>query len=463
MIPVIAIVGRPNTGKSTLYNRITGTRDAIVADQPGVTRDRHYGIAQFEDKRFILVDTGGLDDTESPDRTISDRVSEQSRIAIEEADVVLWVVDGRAGLTSADELLTRQLRQHTDKLMLLVNKTEGMDTDIICAEFHALGMGSPWPVSASRGYGIDSVLEQALAGFEAEPEEPGDEDRQLRITIAGRPNVGKSTLMNRILGEERMLTFNEPGTTRDSIMVPFERHGKSYELVDTAGVRRHARVADVLEKTSVIKSIQAVEATDIVIIVIDASEALTDQDLHLLGITVDSGKPLIIAANKWDNLEASQRERIRAQLDRKLGFVDYACVHFISALHGSGVGKLFDSIDKIGKFIRATVKPSRLTEILSEAVNAHPPPLARGRRIKLRYAHLGGHNPFRVIIHGNQTQRVPASYTRYLANTFRKRLGFIGTPVFVEYKYGVNPYEGKRNILTDRQIKKRQRIRRHSR
>ena len=463
MIPVIAIVGRPNTGKSTRDNRLTGTQNALVADRPGVTRDRNYGIADYHGNRVILIDTGGLNNMETENSSIANQVSEQSRIAIQEADRIFWVVDGREGLTTTDELLAKQLRPLASRLYLLVNKTEGMDPDIVCAEFHALGVGTPYPISAQRGYGLDSILDESLSEFSDFDLDLETERSRLRITVVGRPNVGKSTLINRILGEDRLLTFNEPGTTRDSIVIPFERQGKQYDLVDTAGVRRKARVTDSLEKYSIIKTLKSIESTDIVIVVIDGSEALTDQDLHLLGLTQDSGKPLIIATNKWDNLEHSQKEKIRNQLDRKLGFVDYAQVHYISALHGSGVGTLFESIDRIGLVILKKIKPSILSDILAKAVHDHPPPLIGGRRIKLRYAHLGGHNPFRIIIHGNQTNRVPATYTRYLSKYFRTRLKLTGTPVFVEYKFGENPYRNKRNILTERQLNKRRRLIKHSR
>jgi GTP-binding protein len=462
MIPVIAIVGRPNTGKSTLFNRLTGTQDALVADQPGVTRDRNYGFSEHQQKRYILIDTGGLNDIESDDKSIADLVSGQSRLAIEESDLVFWVVDGRDGLTTSDELLARQLRPLSSRLILLVNKTEGMDSDIVCADFHALGIGTPYAVSAQRGYGLDKVLNIAFENLPDIEQEPEPERTGLRITVAGRPNVGKSTLINRILGEERLLTFDKPGTTRDSIVIPFERQAKQYELVDTAGVRRNAKLKDKLEKFSVIKTIKAIDSTDIVIIVIDASEALTDQDMHLLGLTYDSGKPLIVAANKWDFLEKSQKEKIRNQLDRKLGFVDYATVHYISALHGSGVGKIFTTVDKIGRVISNKVKPSKLTEILADAISEHAPPMIGGRRIKLRYAHLGGHNPFRIIIHGSQTNKVPAMYSRYLSKYFRKRLKLTAIPIFIEFKYGENPYRNKRNVLTPGQLKNRRRVIKHS-
>ena len=463
MIPVIAIVGRPNAGKSTLFNRITHTRNALVADRPGVTRDRNYGFASHRGNSFILVDTGGLDDYEADNPSIAKLVSEQTMLAIKEADAVLWLVDGRAGgLSTADETLAGKLRELSRNIYLLVNKTEGMDRDIASVDFHALGIGTPYPISAARGDGVATVLDTVLDSFpDAEPA-LDTENTGLRISVIGRPNVGKSTLINRMLGEHRMLTFNEPGTTRDSIIVPFERQGKKYELVDTAGVRRRSSLEDPLEKSSVIKSLQALEGSDLIIAVIDASEALTDQDLHLLGLTMDSGKPLIIAVNKWDHLGMDQRDMIRNQLDRKLAFIDYACIHFISALHGSGVGKLFGTIDKIGRNIAIQVKSSRVTEILEEAVAAHAPPLVKGRRIKLRYAHIGGHSPLRIIVHGNQTENVPANYARYLSTYFRNRLALVGTPVMVEFKHSENPFKGKKNELTGRQIKKRRRMMQHT-
>lgn len=461
MIPIVAIVGRPNAGKSTLFNRITHTRDALVADRPGVTRDRHYGFATRNGRRFILIDTGGLDDYEAENLSIARLVSDQTLQAVREADAVIWLVDGRDGLSAADETLAEKLRQICPNIYLLVNKTEGMNLDIASAEFHALGVGTPYPVSAMRGQGVDKVLEIILnlfpeSGPAAEAEKAG-----LRISVIGRPNVGKSTLINRMLGEDRMLTFDQPGTTRDSITVPFERLGKQYELVDTAGVRRRSQLEDPLEKSSVLKSLQALESSDVIIAVIDASEALTDQDLHLLGLTMDSGKPLIIAVNKWDHLTKDQRDMIKMQLDRKLAFIEYGCIHFISALHGSGVGKLFTTIDKIGRNISIQVKSSRVTALLEDAVAAHSPPLVKGRRIKLRYAHIGGHNPLRIIVHGNQTESVPANYVRYLSSYFRNRLGLVGTPVMIEFKHGDNPFKGKKNELTEKQIKKRRRMMRH--
>ncbi len=462
MIPVIAIVGRPNAGKSTLFNRITHTRNALVADRPGVTRDRNYGFAKHEDRSFILIDTGGLDDDSAENKSIAKLVSDQALLAIKEANAVLWLIDGKSGLAAADEILADKLRLLTPNIYVLINKTEDLDPDIAIADFHVLGMGAPYPVSAARGKGLNTVLDIVLAAFPDSISALDNEKSGLRISVIGRPNVGKSTLINRMLGEERMLTYDQPGTTRDSITVPFERLGKKYELVDTAGVRRRSQLEDPLEKSSVIKSLQALDSSDVIIAVIDASEALTDQDLHLLGLTMDSGKPLIIAVNKWDHLSKDQRDQIKNQLDRKLAFIDYAVIHFISALHGSGVGKLFGTIDKIGRNITIQIKSSRVTEILEAAVTAHAPPLAKGRRIKLRYAHVGGHSPLRIIVHGNQTASVPANYERYLSNYFRERLRLVGTPVMIEFKHSENPFKGKKNELSGRQIKKRRRMMQHA-
>jgi GTP-binding protein len=461
MKPVIAIIGRPNVGKSTLFNRLTNSRTALVADEPGVTRDRQYGNARYNDYPFILIDTGGLEKSDAETGEIADLITQQSLYAAHEADAVIWLVDGRDGLTMPDENLARELRAQCKKLFLAVNKTEGLDEAIITAEFHALGIGKPYAISAQRGSGLSTLMDDIFrilpeSGSKDEIEYPG-----LKLTVIGRPNVGKSTLVNRILGEDRVLTFNQPGTTRDSIAIPFDRNDKSYVLIDTAGVRRRARVEGHVEKISVIKTLQAIDETDIVILVIDAHDSVTEQDASLLGLATQSGKALMIAVNKWDGLETPERNRIRDLLDRKLGFVDYACIHYISALHGSGVGKMFDSINKIGKSISLSPATPRLNTILQECVQQHAPPLIHGRRIKLRYAHLGGHNPMRIIIHGNQTEHVPDAYHRYLANYFRKALKLTGTPVMIEFKKGENPFKGRKNILTPRQKAKRKRLIKH--
>ena len=461
MKSVIAIVGRPNVGKSTLFNFLTRSRNALVADRPGVTRDRQYGFGNYQGREFILVDTGGLGRNDKDSENISNLISDQSLRAIEEADVLIWLVDGREGLTAEDEHLAEILRPMCDHIFLSANKTEGLDTDIVLSDFHRFGFNEPSAISAKRGDGVSHLMDEVIKQLPIESDNEGLSEHGLRITVLGRPNVGKSTLTNRILGEERMLTFDQPGTTRDSIAIPFERDGIPYTLIDTAGIRRRSKINDAIEKFSVVKSLQAIDSTQIVVLVLDAHEAVTEQDATLLGLIADSGKALIIAVNKWDGLEISERTRIKAQLDRKLGFIDYACVHFISALHGSGVGKLFVSINKISKSISIDPSASKVTAILQEATQAHSPPLVRGRRIKLRYAHIGGHDPIRIIVHGNQTDRVPESYKRYLANQMRKQLKLVGAPVLIEFKQGENPYKNKKNILSNRQIGKRRRLMRH--
>ena len=461
MKSVIAIVGRPNVGKSTLFNFLTRSRNALVADRPGVTRDRQYGFGKYQGREFILVDTGGLGRNDKDSENISNLISDQSLRAIEEADVLIWLVDGREGLTAEDEHLAKVLRPMCDHIFLSANKTEGLNTDIVLSDFHRYGFNEPSAISAKRGDGINHLMDEVIQQLPIESDDEGLSENGLRITVLGRPNVGKSTLTNRILGEERMLTFDQPGTTRDSIAIPFERDGIPFTLIDTAGIRRRSKINDAIEKFSVVKSLQAIDSTQIVVLVLDAHEAVTEQDASLLGLIVDSGKALIIAVNKWDGLDVSERARIKAQLDRKLGFIDYACVHFISALHGSGVGKLFVSINKISKSISIDPAASKITGILQEATQAHSSPLVHGRRIKLRYAHIGGHDPIRIIVHGNQTDRVPESYRRYLANQMRKQLKLVGAPVLIEFKQGENPYKDKKNILTNRQIEKRRRLMRH--
>jgi len=461
MAITIAIVGRPNVGKSTLFNHLTSSRNALVSDQPGMTRDRHYGFAEFADRRFILIDTGGLHDSEAPHSVLAASIEKQSVTAMTEADAVFWLVDGRAGLTTVDENLVEILRQLNKPVYLLVNKAEGLDKYSVTAEFHALGLGMPIAISAKRGTGIAALMETVIQNFPLAAVQPEDKAEGLRIGIIGRPNVGKSTLTNRLLGEDRMLTFEQPGTTRDSISIPFQRQTRDYVLIDTAGVRRRARISDDVEKLSVLKTLEALDQAQVVILVIDAQEGLTDQDLTLLGMTAESGKSLLLAINKWDGLDNDQKQTVRKQLDRRLDFADYACIHFISALHGTGVGKLFQDIDRIGKAQNIEEKSSRLTEILEFAMATHQPPLVRGRGIKLRYAHLGGHNPIRIIIHGNQIEHVPGSYQRYLANTFRKRLKLVGTPVLIEFRSGPNPFAGKKNVLSKRQATKRRRLMRH--
>ncbi len=460
-LPVIALVGRPNVGKSTLFNVLTRSRDALVADEPGLTRDRQYGRGQLGQRPFLVVDTGGLSDDRGG---IHSLVTRQAWVALEEADAALFLVDARSGVTAADENIAERLRGSGKRIHLVVNKTDGLDQEIASADFHHLGLTPLWPISASHKRGIRELLRKVLDELPWGPEDGGDsKPAAISIAIVGRPNVGKSTLVNRMLGEERVLAFDRPGTTRDSIFVPFEKGGKAYVLIDTAGIRRRARVSAGLEKFSVIKALQAMENANVVIMVLDARDGVTDQDAHLLGYVLEAGRALVIAANKWDGLEATQRQRVRDEFARRIGFIDFAPVRFISALHGSGVGGLFSVIDHAWESASRRLATSALTRVLEDAVAAHPPPVVRGRRIKLRYAHQGGQNPPIVVIHGSQTEAVPDSYGRYLAKTFRQAFQLDGTPVKVEFRTGGNPYEGRRNRLTPRQHKRRKRLIRHAR
>lgn len=485
MVPVVALVGRPNVGKSTLFNRLTRTRDALVADFPGLTRDRKYGRAEIEGREFICIDTGGIDGTEDGVET---RMAEQSLLAIEEADVVLFMVDARAGLMPADEAIAKHLRSREKPTVLVANKTDGLDPDQAVVDFYSLGLGEIYPIAASHGRGVLSLLEHVLlpwmedlapqeevdedaeywAQFEAEEngeeEEEDDFDPQslpIKLAIVGRPNVGKSTLTNRILGEERVVVYDMPGTTRDSIYIPMERDGREYVLIDTAGVRKRGKITDAVEKFSVIKTLQAIEDANVVMLVIDAREGISDQDLSLLGFILNSGRSLVIVVNKWDGLSQEVKEQVKETLDFRLGFIDFARVHFISALHGSGVGNLFESVREAYDSSTRRVGTSMLTRIMTMAVEDHQPPLVRGRRVKLKYAHAGGYNPPIVVIHGNQVKDLPDSYKRYLMNYFRKSLDVMGSPIRIQFKEGENPYANKRNTLTPTQMRKRKRLMKH--
>ncbi len=461
MLPVIALVGRPNVGKSTLFNRLTRSRDALVADLPGLTRDRKYGEGRLGERPYLVVDTGGLSGDEEG---IDALMAQQSWQAVEEADAIVFLVDARDGLTAADEEIAARLRRSHKPVFLAVNKVDGLDERVVDAEFHALGLGQPLRLSAAHGQGvrvlIDTVLE-AVPATEAETEARREEDRRIRIAFIGRPNVGKSTLLNRIIGEERVVAYDQPGTTRDAIFVPFERDGQAYTLIDTAGVRRRARVHEAVEKFSVIKALQAMEVAHVTVLVLDARAGIGDQDATLAGLAAEAGRALVVAVNKWDGLSPEQRDRVRADIERKLPFLGFAELHFISALHGTGVGDLFDAVKRAYRSATVDLSTSELTRLLEQAVTEHQPPLVRGRRIKLRYAHQGGQNPPLIVIHGNQTERVPDAYRRYLVNFFRQRLKLVGTPVRVEFRSGENPYEGKRNRLTPRQMRKRKRLVRH--
>ena len=497
--PVVALVGRPNVGKSTLFNRLTRTRDALVADFPGLTRDRKYGHAHLAGYDFIVIDTGGIDGTEEG---VEEKMAEQSLLAIEEADIVLFLVDARAGLTSADIGIANYLRQRQNKTTVVVaNKVDGIDADSHCAEFYQLGLGEIAQIAASQGRGIANLMEQVLSPLAekmAEKEEESavenddvsemtqhdewDEDfdfsneedtalldeelaqeqtpdsQNIKIAIVGRPNVGKSTLTNRILGEDRVVVYDMPGTTRDSIYIPMERDGQQYTLIDTAGVRKRGKVHLAVEKFSVIKTLQAIQDANVVLLTIDARENISDQDLSLLGFILNAGRSLVIVVNKWDGLNQEVKDRVKSELDRRLDFIDFARVHFISALHGSGVGNLFESVKEAYECATQKMTTSMLTRILQIAVDEHQPPMIGGRRVKLKYAHPGGYNPPIIVIHGNQVDKLPDSYKRYLSNHFRRSLKIIGSPIRLQFQKGNNPFAGRRNKLTPNQLRKRKRL-----
>lgn len=459
--PVIALVGRPNVGKSTLFNRLTRSRDALVADFAGLTRDRKYGRALLEGHPFLLIDTGGLTGGEEG---IDAAMAEQSRAAIDEADAVLFMVDAANGLAASDQAVATLLRRTDKPVWLIANKIDGQNEDIVLADFFALGFGEPQPIAASHGRGVGALTDRLLEHFgllDIDPE-PEDAERKdapgIRIGVVGRPNVGKSTLVNRMLGEDRVVVFDLPGTTRDSIYIPYERHGETFTLIDTAGVRRRGKVSETIEKFSIVKTLQAIEDSQVVILVIDAHEGLVEQDMHLMGTVIESGRAMVVAINKWDHLTTDARDQVRTALDRRLNFIPWAKMHFISALHGTGVGDLYGSIREAHQAATTKFSTNALTRILEDAVADHQPPLVRGRRIKLRYAHQGGMNPPRIIIHGNQTDGVPESYRRYLENVYRRVLKISGSPIKVEFKTGENPFAGRRNQLTERQMQRKRRL-----
>jgi len=462
MIPVIALVGRPNVGKSTLFNKLTRTRDALVASFPGLTRDRQYGKGVLGGQDFIIIDTGGLS---GDDTGIDGPMADQALVAIDEADVVFFMVDSRVGRTGGDEEIAQLLREQSKKVVLVANKIDGESQDFIRSEFFQLGFGEPQLIAAVHGHGISTLIQYTLDNFPAADLEmdaaSAAEVRGVKIAVIGRPNVGKSTLVNQMLGEERVVVFGEAGTTRDSIYIPYNRGDKSYTLIDTAGVRKRGKVGLAVEKFSVVKTLEAIQDTNVIILMIDAREGLVEQDLHLLSYALEAGRALVIAINKWDGTTRLQKAHVRSELERRLVFMDFAKLHFISALHGSGVGKLYQSIDKAHESATRKFKTNELNQILTRAVAAHSPPLVHGRRIKLRYAHLGGSNPPVIVVHGNQTASVPDAYQRYLQHQFIKELKLEGTPVRLEFKSSDNPYAGRKNILTPRQISKKRRLMSH--
>lgn len=460
MLPVIALVGRQNVGKSTLFNRLTRSRDAIVANYEGLTRDRKYGEGRLGEKAYIVIDTGGISGDE---QGIDSEMASQSLVAIEEAGAVFFMVDAKAGLTVTDKMISDHLRRQGKSAWLVMNKVDTVDPELAASEFYELGIGRPRPIAAAHGRGVRSLIEEVLCEFpDADAVDEGEEaEKGIKMAVVGRPNVGKSTLVNRMLGEDRVVVYDQAGTTRDSIYIPYEHGEKRYTLIDTAGVRRRGRVSEVVEKFSVIKALQAMKDANVVILVLDSREGIVDQDLHLLGFVLDSGRALVIALNKWDGMTPDERQQVKTELERRLSFINFARIHFISAKHGTGVGHLYESVEEAYEAATSRWSTHHLTQLLEEAVTTHQPPLVHGRRIKLRYCHLGGTNPPTLIIHGNQTNDVPLSYRKYLENTFRRVLNIMGTPLRVEFKISENPFAGRKNKLNERQLKKRQRLVQH--
>ena len=442
MKPVIALVGRPNVGKSTLFNRLTRSRDALVADQPGLTRDRHYGEGRIGERPFLVIDTGGFEPVAKDG--IMFQMALQTKQAVAEADVVVFIVDGRQGLTPHDKTITDFLRKSGRKVMLVVNKGEGMKYTAVVAEFYELGMGDPYVISAAHGDGVvdlvQEMLDEAFASRPDEPEELEKADRGIKIAIVGRPNVGKSTLINTLVGEERVIAFDMPGTTRDSIEVPFERDGKKYTLIDTAGIRRRGKVFEAIEKFSVVKTLQSISEANVVILLLDAQQDISEQDAHIAGFILESGRALVVAVNKWDGLQSDQRDEIKIDLDRKLDFLSFAKTHFISALKATGIGPLMKSVDAAYAAATADLSTPRLTRALIEAVEKQEPRRHGSIRPKMRYAHQGGQNPPIIVIHGNALNAIGEPYKRYLEKHFRDTFNLVGTPLRIELRMGKNPF-----------------------
>jgi GTP-binding protein len=440
MKPTLALVGRPNVGKSTLFNRLTRSRDALVADMPGLTRDRHYGHGRVGDRPYLVVDTGGFEPRAK--EGILKEMAQQAEAAIAESDMLLFIVDGRAGLTPQDEAIAERLRKSGRPLLLVVNKAEGMNQGMVSAEFHELGLGEPLVISAAHGDGVRDLVEQALAAF-PEEEEDNDDESGPKVALVGRPNVGKSTLINAWLGEERVIAFDMPGTTRDAIEVPFERDGRAYTLIDTAGLRRKGKVFEAVEKFSVIKTLQAIEACNVVVLMLDASQDISDQDAHIAGFVVESGRALVIAVNKWDMVDGYRRDQIKQDINRKLNFLGFARLHFISALRGEGIGGVLTSVDKAYAAAMIKLSTPKLTRALQNALEKQQPARHGLFRPKMRYAHQGGSNPPIIVIHGNALDHIPDSYTRFLERSFMDAFKLKGTPLRILYKTSKNPFADK--------------------
>lgn len=482
MIPVIALVGRPNVGKSTLFNRLTRTHDALVANFPRLTRDRKYGYAEWKGYKFIIIDTGGIDGTEEG---VEIHMAGQSLVAIEEADIVLFMVDSRSGLMAADQDIANHLRSRQKTTVIIANKTDGINSNSAVSDFYTLGMGEIVPLVSSHGEGINSLLEQILlplvsgglpvdadenkletwqkkAEEQEKKEAPFDSQTlPIKLAIVGRPNVGKSTLINCILSEERMVVYNTPGTTRDSIYIPMVRGERGYVLIDTAGVRKRSKVTEAVEKFSIIKALQAIEDANVVVLVIDACEGVSDQDLTLLSFILNIGRSLVIAVNKWDSISNETRDEIKQTLALRLSFIDFIQIHFISALYDSGIRNLFRSVNEAYQYATKRVNTALLTRIMRMAVDEHQPPLVHGRYVKLKYAHAGGYNPPIVVIHGTQVKNLPDSYKHYLMNYFLRSLKMMGTPIRIQFNETANPFASRHNTLTPTQLHKRKRLMRY--
>ena len=440
MKPTLVIVGRPNVGKSTLFNRLTRTRDALVADVPGLTRDRHYGMGRLGDRPYLVVDTGGLE----PEATgVFVEMAKQARTAIAEADVIMLVTDAREGLTAQDRAIGEELRRIGRRVFVAVNKAEGMNPELATLEFHELGLGAPYAVSAEHGEGVRDLVEAALADFPVE-RESGEPDSAVRIAIVGRPNAGKSTLVNALVGEERVVTFEEPGTTRDAIDVELQVQGRRYVLVDTAGLRRRGKVFESVEKFSVIKTLQAIDRANVAVLVVDAQGEISDQDAHIAGFILERGRAVVVAVNKWDGVDSYTRDMTKRAIARKLRFLSFARFHYVSAREGRGVERVIDSVDAAYRAATAKLPTPRLTRALIAAVAKQAPPRAGLSRPKLRYAHQGGSNPPIVVVHGTALNAVPESYRRYLESDFRRVFRLEGTPLRIEFRSGRNPYVDRR-------------------